>query len=155
MDIIRFAGWQRNSLLTLAVISTISWMPSSYARDEVQDFSIEQALTSDEAITLLGDNVKFAFGDQSLGPTARNYGEFRTNKKTNAFGKSDLKACEWAFLSAMVSLRDRAVAEGGNAVINIRSNYKNQVTSSETTFQCGAGNVVAGVALIGNVVKLK
>ena len=103
----------------------------------------------------LDKNVRFAFGETSLGSVARNHGEFRTNKKTNAFGKSDEKACNWAFLSAIVSLRDRALAEGGNAVINIRSNYKNNTTSSETEYQCGAGNVVAGVALIGDVVTLK
>ena len=98
--------------------------------------------------------MKFAFGKTLIGNVAKNHGEFRTNKKTNAFGKSDERACNWAFLSAMITLRNRAIAEGGNAVINIRSNYKNNVSSSETTYQCGAGNVIAGVALIGDVVTL-
>lgn len=73
----------------------------------------------------------------------------------NAFNKTDEKACNWAFLSAMIALKDRAVREGGNAVINIKSNYKNNLTSSEKTFQCGAGALMAGVALTGEVVTLK
>jgi uncharacterized protein YbjQ (UPF0145 family) len=54
----------------------------------------------------------------------------------------------------MLALKDRAVKEGGNAVINIKSNYKNNLTSNKETFQCGAGAVIAGVALTGEVVKL-
>ncbi|MBF4217373.1 excinuclease, partial [Vibrio anguillarum] len=55
----------------------------------------------------------------------------------------------------MIALKDRAIKEGGNAVVNIKSNYKNNLTSSNDTFQCGAGAVMAGVALSGEVVKLK
>ncbi|MDE1308731.1 hypothetical protein L9W77_17725 [Vibrio aestuarianus] len=76
-------------------------------------------------------------------------------KKTNAFNKTDEEACNWVFLSAMIALKDRAIKEGGNAVVNIKSNYKNNLTSSNDTFQCGAGAVMAGVALSGEVVKLK
>ncbi|POB08294.1 excinuclease, partial [Vibrio vulnificus] len=78
-----------------------------------------------------------------------------TNKKTNAFNKTDEEACNWVFLSAMIVLKERAIKEGGNAVVDIKSNYKNNLTSSVDTFQCGAGTMVAGVALTGKVVKLK
>ncbi|EIU7865318.1 excinuclease, partial [Vibrio vulnificus] len=56
---------------------------------------------------------------------------------------------------AMIVLKERAIKEGGNAVVDIKSNYKNNLTSSVDTFQCGAGAMVAGVALTGKVVKLK
>jgi uncharacterized protein YbjQ (UPF0145 family) len=55
----------------------------------------------------------------------------------------------------MESLKERAIREGGNAVINIRSNYRNNMTSSNTTFKCGSAAFVAGVALVGTVVKEK
>lgn len=144
----------KNTIVTLCAIAALSWVPAGYTRDQVQAFPLDKVLSSSDATAKLGDSIKFAFGSTSIGKVSKNYGEFRTNKKTNAFGKSDEKACNWAFLSAMISLRDRAVTEGGNAVINIRSNYKNNTTSSESTFQCGAGNVVAGVALIGDVVTI-
>ena len=45
------------------------------------------------------------------------------------------------------------VKEGGNAVVNIVSNYKNKETSSETEYMCGNGALMAGVALKGTVIK--
>ena len=151
---LKMAQGLKLTFLLLATVGVVSWVPASYARDTVQSFSVEEVLNSADGKAKLGDSIKYAFGMTSLGPVAKNFGEFRTNKKTNAFAKSDEKACKWAFLSAMISLRDRAVTEGGNAVINIRSNYKSNTTSSETTFQCGAGGVIAGVALIGEVVTI-
>ena len=148
------ATWARQCTVVLILVGTAAWVPGSYARDTLQSYSIEEVLSSADGKAKLGTNIKFAFGKTSLGKVKKNHGEFRTNKKTNAFGKSDERACKWVFLSAMISLRDRAVTEGGNAVINIRSNYKNNTTSSETTFQCGAGAIMAGVALIGDVVTI-
>ena len=81
-------------------------------------------------------------------------GEIKTNKKTNAFKKSDLDACQWAFLSALKAFHSKAKMLGANAVINIQSNYKNNPVSDDKQFQCGAGSFVAGVALKGEFVKL-
>ena len=138
----------------LAILIGLLVVPSAFARDDVGDYSIKDALILERAKAALGTDIQFYFGAQSHGEPDKVFGEFGTNKKTNAFGKSDIEACQWVFLSAMVALRDRAVREGGNAVVNIRSNYKNNTTSSTETFQCGAGNVMAGVALIGTVVEL-
>jgi hypothetical protein len=40
-----------------------------------------------------------------------------------------------------------------DAVVNIESNYKNRQFSNETEFECGAGAIMAGVALKGTLVK--
>jgi uncharacterized protein YbjQ (UPF0145 family) len=133
----------------------VSFSLASHGRDDVGKYSITDTLSLEKAKETLGTDVRFYFGDQPHGNAVKKFGEFRTNKKTNAFNKSDREACEWAFLSAMKSLRDRALSEGGNAVVNIRSNYKNNTTSSSETFDCGAGKVIAGVALIGDVVTLQ
>lgn len=138
------------TLFSLAVFST-----NSFARDDIGSYSIETALNSEVAKAKLGTDIKFYFGGQKHPKVLSDFGEFKTNKKTNAFNKTDEEACDWVFLSAMIALKDRAVKEGGNAVIDIKSNYKNNLTSSEETFQCGAGTMVAGVALTGKVVKLK
>lgn len=127
---------------------------SIYARDDVSEFSIQEAMSQEQAKEVLGSDVRFYFGGQTHGSVLKSWGEVSTNKKTNAFLKSDQEACTWAFLSAMVALRNRTLKEGGNAVINIKSNYQSNTVSSITTFQCGAGNVLAGVALKGTVVKL-
>lgn len=142
-------------LSRIVLIGLLLVSSSVFARDTVQAISIEAALATEKAREALGDDVAFFFGEQSPGNVVKEFGEIRTNKKTNAFGKSDEKACQWAFLSAMIALKNRALQDGGNAVINIRSNYKNNLTSSETTFQCGAGAMVAGVALVGTVATIE
>jgi uncharacterized protein YbjQ (UPF0145 family) len=80
--------------------------------------------------------------------------EWQSNKKTNAFQKSDQFACDWAFLTAMLSLRERALSLGANAVINIRSNYKKRRFVSQDKYMCGAGKIMAGVTMRGEMVRL-
>ena len=124
------------------------------ARDSIVRVSVEEAMTTEDAKVTLDVGVRFFFADQSHPEVVRRIGTYTANKKTNAFNKSDQEACKWAFLSAMVSLQKRALAEGGNAVVNIRSSYKKREFASATEFECGAGAMVAGVALVGDVVKL-
>ena len=124
------------------------------ARDTIVRVSVEEAMTTQDAKVKLDVGVRFFFGDQKHAEIVTRIGTYTANKKTNAFNKSDQEACKWAFLSAMISLQDRASAEGGNAVVNIRSFYKKRDFTSATEFECGAGAMVAGVALVGDVVKL-
>jgi len=127
----------------------------SIARDDVTDYLIEEAMQIPKISSAIGSEVKFYFAGQEHNQVEQKIGEFKSNKKTNAFGISDKEACQWVFASAMKSLHQRAIKEGGNAVINIRSNYKGTISSSPTTFKCGAGAIMAGVALIGDIVKLQ
>lgn len=124
------------------------------ARDSWEMYSLSEALGTEAAKDKLNQDVRFYFGDQKHPAVVKRFGEFMSNKKTNAFNKSDKGACEWAFLSAMVSFQERAQREGGNAVINIRSYYKKHEVSSTTEFECGAGRVIAGVTFLGDVVTL-
>lgn len=139
----------------ITIIAISSCATGALARDDIKDYSIADALGTEQAKNILGDDIQFYFGEQSHGAVAKKFGEFGTNKKTNGVGKSDKQACEWAFLSAMKSLRERAQREGGNAVVNIRSNYRNATNSSTETFKCGSGAVMSGVALLGDVVEIK
>lgn len=127
---------------------------NAQARDTKHHFSIAEALASPAYEGKLNSAIKLYFGDQSHPTPTSQHGEYVTNKKTNAFGKADLTACQWVLLSALISLQERAAAEGGNAVVNIRSYYKKNEFSSATEYECHAGNVIAGVALIGKVVTL-
>ncbi|MPV67272.1 excinuclease ABC subunit A [Burkholderia sp. BE17] len=134
------------------LVATLA-MSQAHARDSVGNYPIESAMTSEG--DKLGDDVALYFGDQSHPKIVKSYGTFATNKKTNAFGKSDEAACQHVFLSAALELQARARKEGGNAVVGIKSNYRNVLRSSTTDFTCGAGAFVAGVALTGEVVTLK
>jgi len=133
---------------TLIVFSNIS-----YARDSVAQFSVKDLLATGKAKSALTD-IPLYFGNSKTPKVNEKYGEVTSNKKTNAFMKSDEEACQWAMLSALKSLQQRAQKEGMNAVINIQSYYKRHEFISETKFECGAGNVMAGVTLKGTLVKI-
>lgn len=139
----------------LLFLTLVSMSTASMARNDVAGYSIEEAMSIEKISSAIGEGVDFYFAGQEYTKVDKLFGEFQSNKKTNALGKSDKEACQWVFASAMKALRKRAVKEGGNAVINIRSNYQGNITSSSSTFQCGAGAVIAGVSFIGDVVKLK
>jgi hypothetical protein len=128
--------------------------PVADARDTLQKLSLEPALAKAQASGKLAPGIKLFFGTQKYPTPTAKLGETRTNKKTNFFNKTDVEGCEWAFLSSMIALTQYAQRVGGNAVVNIRSNYKNMPFTSETEYECGAGNVTGGTAFIGDVVKL-
>ncbi|MCL1127044.1 excinuclease ABC subunit A [Shewanella surugensis] len=130
------------------------FLSSAYARDTIENYSVSDTLALEQSKNILGDDISFYFGKQEHPPVIKSFVEFRTNNKTNAFNKTDKEACQWVFLSAMKALRNKAISQGGNAVINIKSNYRDNLTVSNTTFQCGAGAIIAGVALVGDVVTL-
>jgi hypothetical protein len=141
--------------LALSTISTLCFTPLAHARNTLHNLNVNEALQIGRDEGAILDNVRVFFAGQQHPEVSKKYGEFSTNKKTNAFNKSDERACQWAFFSAIKSLQERALKEGGNAVINIKSNYKSREFSSPTEFQCGAGAIIAGVALKGTVVNIK
>ena len=145
----------RKTILTLATLAvTLVVAAPSQARDTRQHFDIATALEAGKADGTLDGTVRFYFKGAGT-PSATRIGEATTNKKTNAFGKSDAEACQWAFLSAVKALQEAAKARGANAVVDIESNYKRQVFTSATQYECGAGGLMAGVALKGNSAKTK
>lgn len=124
------------------------------ARDTRQHFDIAQAIAAGKADGTLDGSVTFHFKGAPT-PGATRLGPATTNKKTNAFGKSDETACQWVFLTALKALQAAAKSRGANAVIDIESNYKSQPYSSATQYECGAGGLMAGVALKGVYAKVK
>jgi len=141
------------SALAVTAVAAMLVAGVADARDTHIKLPIKDAMAANNAQAALGTDVKFFFGPDAPKP-AKTMGTYTSNKKTNFANKSDKEGCEWAFLSAMISLKERAQAEGGNAVINIQSYYKKAEFSSATEYECGAGAFVGGVALRGTVVKL-
>src|SRR5687767_13506030 len=99
----------------------------AHGRDTRHLLPIAIAMEVKDAQDKLDGSVKFYFGDQLPPQVLTNLGSDVSNRKTNAFGKSDEKACNWAFLSAMVALQTRAQQLGANAVItSLAITTKNQ-----------------------------
>jgi hypothetical protein len=125
---------------------------ASLAKDEFHDYSVEAALKSPTASGLR--NIPIFMAGQNHPPGDR-VEDNRSNRRTNAFGKSDQDACDIAFLSAIFALQDRAMSVGGTAVVDIKSITKNQTLTSTTEYRCVAGAFVANVALTGTIIKSK
>ncbi len=141
-------------LIAMLSLALVLVSPSAFSRDTKVMLPINELMASQAYIDKLNKGVGFYFGEQSTPSVLKNLGNFTTNKKTNAFNKSDEVACRHVLLSALMALQDRALREGGNAVINIVSYYKNSVHSSTTELECHAGGIMAGAALKGDAVKL-
>ena len=137
------------------VVALSSAAPTTAAgRDEHINFPIADVLNNPEFKDKLPAGVRFYFGGQKA-RVSKTLGETHTNKKTSSFKKSDKTACEWAMLSALIAIGEDAKSRGGNAVIGIKSNYKGNETASNDTYVCGAGNIMAGVALTGTVAVVR
>jgi len=141
-------------LLILASAAAIVCSPA-HARDTRHLMPIAAAMDANDSRARLGDSVKFYFGKQATPAIAERLGSDKTSQKTNSFGKSADTSCNWAFLSAMLRMQQRARELGADAIVNIVSNYKNIEMSSDTEFECHDGAVMTGVALKGDFVKLK
>ncbi|WP_243410091.1 excinuclease ATPase subunit [Pokkaliibacter plantistimulans] len=140
----------------LAMSALIVSSPIAMARDTKHMLPLASAMQSADFKTKLDPSIQLYFGNQKHGQVTKQLLEgVVTNKKTNAVGKTDEAACQWALLSALISLQDRAKKEGGNAIVNIHSYYKKNEVNSPSEFECHAGGIMAGVALKGDIVKLK
>ncbi|WP_340679956.1 excinuclease ABC subunit A [Paraglaciecola sp.] len=142
-----------NKLLIACLGTSLLMSTAALAKDDRLKFSIDNVLKSDKAKNVLYD-VPLYFADQAHAKPERKLVGMTTSQKTNAFNKSDQEACEWAFLSAIKALQAKAQQEGMNAVVNITSNYKHDNFASTTEFECGSGNIIAGVALKADIAKL-
>lgn len=121
---------------------------SAQARDTELKLSIQEAMKSPEAQQVLDPSVKVSFGG---GGGAIIKKDLVSNKKTNAVGKSDEQACQWAFLSAVKQFQETAKSKGASRVVNVVSYYKRNTFGSSTEYECHAGAIMAGVALKGDL----
>lgn len=149
---------QRSGAIAVAAtLLFLSLLPASsqvQARDDLITLPVAALFDNPEYAAKL-EGVQFFFGSTPHPAVAKEHGEFTSNKKTNAFKKDDQFACNWALLSALLAFKDRALGLGADAVVGIRSFYKNNDFRGDTDYQCGAGNIMAGVTMKGTVVKFK
>lgn len=120
------------------------------ATDTKNYYSISDALNSPQAKDVLNPNIKLEFvtgGGKTISKG------LISNKKTNAFNKTDVEACNWAFLSAVKQFQDTATQLGGTRVTHLISYYKKVPFKSKKMFECHTGNIIAGVALHGDIAK--
>ncbi len=143
------------SLAAAAVALGVLVAPQTDARDTKSMWPIADAQNSAEAKAQLNQGIRFYFGDSTHPQVEKSFGTYQSNKKTRGVGRTDKEACDWTFLSAMLSFQQRAKELGGDAVIKIESYYREVPISSATEYQCGSGALMSGVTFRGEIVKLK
>lgn len=142
--------------LTTAAALLLCAVPSlSQARDTALYLPFDKVVQQMQAEKKLDGSVKFYLaGVKPHGKVKVVSANAVTNKKTNAFNKSDEAACEWALQSALLTLQDAARKANANAVTNIASYYKKNERKDASTYECHAGAVIAGVALKGDLARV-
>lgn len=143
----------KKTVLTLIFVFSLIIL-SGYADDRgLGSYSISNAMDSmPPNVKAKIGSFKFYFGE-SAGSGSKILGNIRSEKRSSSFKKSATESCNWAFYSALISLMEQTKELGGNAVANIKSNWKNNPTSSTTTYMCDKGFIMSGVALTGQAVK--
>lgn len=146
----------RLKTLTASAALVLFALPGiSQARDTALYLPFDKVVKQMQAEKKLDGSVKFYLaGTQPRGKTKVISASAVTNKKTNAFNKTDEAACEWALQSALLTLQDAARKVNANAVTNIVSYYKKNERRDAATYECHAGAVIAGVALKGDLSRV-
>ncbi|AIR89058.1 hypothetical protein [Pseudomonas cremoricolorata] len=146
----------RLKTLTASAALLLCALPGiSQARDTALFLPFDKVVQQMLAEKKLDGSVKFYLaGVQPRGKTTLVRAGSVTNKKTNAFNKTDEAACEWALQSALLTLQDAARQANANAVTNIVSFYKKNERKDAKTYECHAGAVIAGVALKGDLSRV-
>lgn len=132
--------------VVLAGMLSVSPM-AALAADKLGRYAIAPALAMKGTRDSLDPDVRLSFGSN---PGGRVIGTYNSNKRARG---TDTEACNTAFLSAVIALQQKALREGGNAVVNIHSYYKNKKFSSSKEFECANGRAMSAVTLRGTVVK--
>jgi hypothetical protein len=127
---------------------------SAHASNRTVLLPLQEAIQAATAAGKLDGSVKFYLADSGPAEARIVERDVVTNRKTNAFAKSDHSACLWAAQSALITLQDAARKAGANAVVNIVSYYKKHENRQSVDYECHAGGVVAGVALKGDLAVL-
>jgi len=141
-------------LLLLGFYTLIAGTTPALAKDSWYQFSAKDAQASDLGKDSLNSEIKLFMKGENHAKAVKRLGEFKTNQRSNAFGHSAQSACDRAFISALKSLQERAVKEGGNAVVDIYTITKDKKFESAEEYSCLKGGFVANVALMGTVAQL-
>ena len=138
----------------LVLVAALALATPAIARDSALHLPFDAVVAQGRASGQLDGSVSFHLEGAKAPATQQSFGEASVNRKTNAVNKSDEEACQWVALGALVALQDAAKRRGANAVVGLRSNYKNRPYSSATQYECHAGGILAGVAFKGTYARV-
>ncbi|WP_341675773.1 hypothetical protein [Niveibacterium sp. SC-1] len=108
-----------------------------------------------DQIAKQGGAVRFYFAKQATPEVAEKLSTF-TVSRNGALRAEQSDACQKLAGQVIDQMRERAVSEGADGVVNIRSTYiKGTEVGTETEFECRIGNVRVAIQFSGELVKFK
>ena len=127
---------------------------AAHAKDEQRLFDLATVMGSPEARERFDDTIRFYWTGQTAPAPLQTFKIHTSERKTFSPTRTEREACDQSFVEALAALRDAARDAGANAVVEIKSLYKNREFRSSTEYECRLGYFAAGVTLEGTLVKL-
>lgn len=149
------------TLRSALVVTALMASGAASAADELMNMPIDAALKSATATSRIDPGMQMSWGFNKL-DGAQNPVSFKTVKRARrsvsqvqgAPKPTDAELCQTVFVEALQELQQQAGTTGNNALMEIRSNWKDDETSSDKTYVCAKGAAYIGVALKATLVKL-
>ena len=138
----------------LAALVLIAVAGTAEARNTRLEISFVDTLQRGTDEGVLDGSVRFFLAGQTHPAVQASLGDGASSRKTNAVGKSDESACQWAALSVLKAFQEQAKQKGANAVVNVVSNYNRVEFRGDGVIECRAGGLMAGVALKGEYARI-
>ena len=129
--------------------------PAAHARDEQRLYDVAAALATPQGRDRFDDTIRFFWAGQDTPAPAQSFSIQTSERKTFLPTRTEQEACDQSFIEALASLRDAARKIGADAVVGIKSLYKNREFRSATQYECRLSYFSASVTLEGRLVKLE
>lgn len=127
----------------------------AHAADKVVHFPFANAVTAATASGKLDGTVKFYLAGNTPSGHVEVVSDYLTvTRRTNAFGKNDQKACDWALQSALIAMQQGAKEAGVDALVDIVSDFGTEYRDS-VNYECHVGTLMAEVSLKVKRAKLQ
>lgn len=143
----------RKAIVPLLLASALC-APAAHARDEQRLYDVAAALATPEGRDRFDDTIRFFWAEQDTPASEQSFSIHTSERKTFLPTRTEQEACDQSFIEALASLRDAARKIGANAVVGIKSLYKNREFRSATQYECRLSYFSASVTLEGRLVKL-
>ncbi|MGQ0586470.1 MAG: hypothetical protein ACT4PK_04640 [Gammaproteobacteria bacterium] len=126
---------------------------AAQAKDEQWLFDLATVMGSAQGRDRFDDTVRFYWSGQSAPGPAESLSIQTSERKTFLPMRTEREACDLSFIEALASLRNAARKAGANAVVEVKSLYKNREFRSATEYECRVGYFSASVTLEGTLAK--
>jgi hypothetical protein len=135
--------------LTALALSMPTVATASKPLPTVQTYELADVLNDPKLAKELPGGVTFYFGDKPA-KVVRTIGPLKGSKRTG-MGNDPSVNCRKAMINLMAALGADVKAQGGNALVGVKSNLFNSPTTSDTQFRCALGQKKVSVALTGQI----